>query len=183
RDVYNLYGPTETNLVTSHRVTEQDLQGETVPLGYPIPGATLKVRGEDGVLSDAGVGELWAQVPSVAAGYTNRPDLNTERFVADPSGTWYRTGDMVEIDPRGMLWYRGRVDDMVKVRGFRIELKEVEKALLAVPGLSEATLVVCAPEDGDKEIHAFCVGQDRDERAIRRHLAGRLPQFMVPKRF
>src|SRR5690606_30535055 len=71
RDVYNLYGPTETNLVTSHRVTEQDLQGETVPLGYPIPGATLKVRGEDGVLSDAGVGELWAQVPSVAAGYTN----------------------------------------------------------------------------------------------------------------
>ncbi|MES2938878.1 MAG: amino acid adenylation domain-containing protein [Pseudomonadota bacterium] len=183
RPVYNLYGPTETNLITAHRVTEGDLKGDEVPLGPGVPGVVLKVLDEDGKLSATGTGDLCCAGDCIASGYTNRPDLNESRYLHMEGRTWYRTGDIVQIEADGTCWYRGRVDDMVKVRGFRIELKEVERALTAIPGIGQAALLVYAAAEGDKEIHAFCVAAEPDERGIRRHLAKKLPPFMVPKCF
>ncbi|HEY2739634.1 MAG TPA: amino acid adenylation domain-containing protein, partial [Thermoanaerobaculia bacterium] len=179
-----LYGPTEGTILASAE------EGESLPgnsLGRPLPGVTVTVRDGEGSAVPIGVaGELWLGGPGVARGYLGRPELTAERFVPDPEGLGgrlYRTGDRVRFAATGRLEFLGRVDQQVKVRGFRIEPGEVEATLLAYPGVREA--VVLAKRLGeDERLVAYVVAASTLASAeLRRFVEARLPSQMVPGQF
>ena len=127
----------------------------------------------------------------VALGYLNRPELTTKRFVTLPSlGRVYRTGDRVRRLATGALEFLGRVDDQVKVRGFRVELGEIEQVLRANPGVADVVVLLAASEEGEAHLAAFVVPaaagyavshSDRPTSAtLTNWLASQLPAYMVP---
>jgi len=181
----NLYGPTETNVCTYHVVTTPpDGGGDPTPIGRPCEHTRAHVIDDDGT-ETAAVGERGELVicgPTVARGY--RGDVPAGGFQG--AGT-YRTGDIVEIleaGARPVLRYLGRRDTMVKVRGYRVELGEIETALHAVPGVDHA-VVVAVPDDAlGTALVAFCVAtSDTTDEVLRRACRDRLPRYMVPQRF
>ncbi len=185
-ELINMYGLTEATVhATFHRVTPADLTGAGSPIGRPLPGFVARVIDERG--QPAGRGELMVAGPQVAAGYLNRPELTARRFGPDPLGllaaTFYRTGDLVDVRG-GELTYAGRSDQQVKIRGHRVELGEVAAAVLAVPGVSEACVVLL---DADEPLLG-CGYTTRDGsaltlRELRGELRTRIPQYMLPSRF
>jgi non-ribosomal peptide synthetase component F len=200
--IVNEYGPTEATVGCCAHLAEAPAAGTdgpaagraeaTVPIGRPIAGARI-------YLLDAGLrpvppgvpGEIYVGGAGLARGYLGRPDLTAERFVPDPLAggaglRLYRTGDLGRFLPGGELDFLGRNDTQVKVRGFRVELGEIEAVLTLHPNLREA--VVLAREDvpGEIRLVAYLVaGGDPapnvDE--LRRHLVAKLPDYMVPAAF
>ncbi|KIF72675.1 NRPS NosA, partial [Streptomyces sp. AcH 505] len=191
--VVNEYGPTEAtvgNVVS--RTVSVDPAADHVPMGRAIDNTEVFVVGAHGEVQPVGVpGELLIGGVNVALGYLGRPDLTAERFVphpfsADPDARVYRTGDLVKWLPDGRLVYLGRIDDQVKLRGHRVELGEIENALLARPGVVAATVVVREDVPGDKRLVAYLVTADEPGPAtpeLRRALARELPEHMVPARY
>ncbi|MFI0740300.1 amino acid adenylation domain-containing protein [Streptomyces sp. NPDC021100] len=193
-ELVNGYGPTEaTSFATAHRVLPADGE-EPPPIGRPIAGATAHVRDEHGAPVPAGVrGELWIGGSRLALGYLGQPERTAEAFAdnpADPAhGRLYRTGDLVSARPDGTLEFHGRLDDQVKVRGYRIEPGEIEHALRSHAGVADAAVTVLRPDasDGaggvDARLAAFVVpaeGARPSPAALREHLTGLLPAHMLP---
>lgn len=181
----NMYGPTETTIWSSAHEVGDDIAA-TVPLGRPLEGQQILLvdrrlqpvpQGQMGEIVIAGVG--------VARGYLGRPALTAERFVAAPApvrGRAYRTGDLGRLAPDGRLEFLGRADHQVKLRGHRIEIGEIEAALLAEPGVSAAAATVHAL-DGDAQIVGYVTarpGASVDVAKLREALLQRLPAVMVP---
>ncbi|WP_157115919.1 non-ribosomal peptide synthetase, partial [Nocardia puris] len=186
--VHNMYGPTETAVeVSAHRVTDAD--PEVLPMGGPNWNTRMYVL--DARLRPVPVGvpgELFIAGAQVARGYLGRPDLTSDRFVADPFGVpgerMYRTGDLVRWTRAGELEFLGRTDFQVKVRGLRIELGEVEVALLAVPGVAQAAVLVRDDHGTGDQLVAYLVADGPlDVAVVRESVAGRLPGYMVPTAF
>jgi amino acid adenylation domain-containing protein len=186
---WNLYGPTETNVCTFHRVPDEippDRTG-TFPIGLPCSHCRALVVDESlRPVSDGEVGELCIAGPSVFQGYWNLPDRTAAAFFRDGAGTrWYRTGDLVRRGEGGDLLFHGRRDRMVKRRGYRVELGEIEAALLRHRGLVEAAAVATSPGEGEVAITAFVAragGADPSLVALKRHCAETLPSYMIPDR-
>ncbi|MEU5432493.1 amino acid adenylation domain-containing protein [Streptomyces sp. NPDC020719] len=190
--LFNMYGPTETHVVTAQELTRDTLPWPVhVPIGRPLPGVTAQVVDVTGHLAPLGVtGELLLGGRCPALGYVNDPERTAERFVPDPYGNGpdarrYRTGDQVFRDEHGVLVYAGRDDDQVKIRGYRVELGELESAATALPGVRAA--VAATHKDGvERQLLLFVVadeaGADESTResAIRDALAARLPSYMHP---
>ncbi|WP_424186751.1 amino acid adenylation domain-containing protein [Actinokineospora sp. G85] len=188
RALFNAYGPTEVtiNSVTWHY--DPDDEGP-LPIGLPDPQVRAYVL--DGGLLPVGVGvtgELYLAGPKLARGYLNRPGLTAERFVADPFGArpgerMYRTGDLVRWRPDGRLVFLGRADHQVKVRGFRIELSEVETVLTRHPDVRACAVVVREDRPGDRRLVGYVIPADDavpDADSVREHLSAELPDHMVP---
>jgi amino acid adenylation domain-containing protein len=187
--IINSYGPTETTicstLYTVDPVPESD---DIVPIGRIFPNCTGYVVDEALRLVPRGVaGELILGGMGVARGYINRPELTAERFVPDPFGPpgsrVYRTGDIVRILADGEIRFIGRVDRQVKLRGLRIELEEVEAALLLHPEVTHAAALVTMDDRGERHLVAYVAAPgaarpDGDE--LQRHLRTSLPEHMVP---
>ncbi|WP_158625670.1 non-ribosomal peptide synthetase [Corallococcus carmarthensis] len=182
------YGPTETTVfATSHRFTHASQVGASVPLGRPLGNTRVYVLDASGQPLPAGVqGEVYVGGDGLARGYVSQPALTAERFVPDafsttPGARLYRTGDLGRWREDGVLEFLGRADAQVKVRGFRVELPEIEAALLTHPAVREA--VVLAREDvpGDKRLVAYVVAPESlDVAELRPFLKQRLPDFLVP---
>ena len=189
RRMYNTYGPTETTVSAS---LAELLPGQPVTIGTPLPNYGMLIRGEDGaVLPQGQVGELCITGPGVAGGYLGRPELTAEKFLANPrprgehDTRMYRSGDLARIDEQGQIQCLGRSDDQVKVRGFRVELGEIEAALYRQPGVGAAA-VVLRDLAGIEQLVAFLApeGEARpDPHALRAGLAQELPAYMIPARF
>ncbi|HWM94490.1 MAG TPA: amino acid adenylation domain-containing protein [Thermoanaerobaculia bacterium] len=173
--LWNLYGPTETTVWSAvHRVEDAD---RAIPVGRPIANTSIHLVDREMQPVPVGVtGELLIGGAGVARGYRGRPDLTAERFLPGKSGApLYRTGDLARRLPDGKLEILGRLDQQVKVRGFRIEMEEVEAALESHPAVVRAVADV-----RDGRLVAYVVG---DPTELRAWLARRLPEFMIPSLF
>ncbi|WP_395664808.1 Pls/PosA family non-ribosomal peptide synthetase [Methylocella sp.] len=194
RKIFNSYGPTETTVVATIGEVEP---GVPVTIGVPVANYTCYVVDEALKLLPRGVeGELLIGGPGVARGYLRRPELTAEKFVANPfpgadldplhgDPILYRSGDAAIVDDAGEIVFRGRIDDQVKVRGFRVELGEIEAKLGDVAGVSNAA-VVLRTDDGVDQLVAFIVpaaGVTLNPRDLRATLRETLPPYMTPSRF
>jgi amino acid adenylation domain-containing protein len=187
RRFFNLYGPTE---VTIWSTVAQCSGAASPPIGRPIANSTAYVLDSRGRLAPIGApGELYVGGVGVARGYFRRPELTAERFVADPfspGSRLYRTGDLVQWRPDGNLDFLSRVDDQIKLRGFRIEPGEVEAALRSHPDVADAVVVLREHGPGDHRLIGYVLPngrRDRQPTALREFLRQRLPEFMLPNAF
>ncbi|MEU4498137.1 non-ribosomal peptide synthetase [Streptomyces sp. NPDC023998] len=188
----NIYGPVESAvLCTVHQFSHSDLGRATVPIGRPAGDRQVHVLEDPpGPAAEAASGELCVAGPGVARGYLGRPRLTAERFVPDPHGSepgarMYRTGDRALRRDDGALEFLGRRDRQVKLRGFRLELDEIEALLRAHPNVVNAAVELDREGPGGGRLLAYIVpsgsGIDPDE--VGSYLAGRLPGAAVPSAY
>lgn len=185
---YNLYGPTETNVCTAYRVPDAvpPERHEPFPIGEACSGDEARVLDDRGRGVPAGTeGELVVAGGSVMAGYWNLPERTKGAFLRDEDGKrWYKTGDLVVETPADGYLFVGRKDRMVKRRGYRVELGEIEAALYLHPDVAEAAVVAVADDEG-MVVHAFLAweGARGSVIAMKRHCVQHLPLYMIPDRF
>jgi enterobactin synthetase component F len=185
--VTQLYGPTETTVwSTAHEL--EDLGDDPPPIGRPILNTQVYVLDEDRLPVPTGtIGELYIGGAGVAKGYLHRPELNRERFMANPftgnGDRMYRTGDLVRWSDDGLLHFIGRSDDQVKLNGHRVEMGEIECILLQYACVAEAAVTPCRDADGAVSLAAYVAprrGERIDIQSLRTFLAGRLPSSILP---
>ena len=189
-DLFNMYGPTETTIWSAiHRIDDPE---DPVPIGRPLANTELYIL--DRHLQPVPVGqagELFIGGHGVVRGYLNRPELTAERFIPDPfSGApgarLYRTGDLVRSRPDGAVEFLGRLDHQVKVRGYRVELGEIESLLDQHPAVRTSVVVAREDTPGDQRLVAYLIPQgDRTPQGeeLRDHLRKKLPEYMTPAAF
>lgn len=189
RQLFNTYGPTEATVSAS---LAQLRRGEPVTIGRPLPNyGLLVVDAELNLLPPGETGELCIIGPGVAQGYLGRPDLTAEKFVANPhaegehEARLYHTGDLARIDESGNIQCLGRVDDQIKIRGFRVELGEIEAVLAREPGIGTVAVVVKEVGDVEQLVAYYIANSDVPPAAaeLRKSMAAQLPPYMVPARF
>lgn len=184
------YGTTEVHTAMAHLLTGHPVAWPAaVALTEHVDGFATVILGESGQRVTTGDGEVHLRGRFLAWGYVGRPGLTAERFVPDPDragARMYRSGDLGRRQADGSIEVKGRLDDQAQVRGYRIELGEVEQALVALRGVTSAS-VVTAGADEHQLLVAFVVLEERGEgwtdRAFRRGLAQALPRYMLPDQF
>jgi amino acid adenylation domain-containing protein len=185
----NAYGPTEATVVASWHEVRSAGSGESVPIGRPLPNTSLHLLDDERRPIAAGeIGELWIGGEGVARGYLGLPELTAERFVPDPfadepGARLYRTGDRARLRPDGELEFLGRLDDQVKVRGYRVEPGEVEAEIAAHPDVRQAVVVARAEVPGHTRLVAYVALERGSVGDVRAFAAERLPNYMVPATF
>jgi amino acid adenylation domain-containing protein len=196
-DFYNLYGPTETNVCTYYRVRPEDVAlargDQPLPIGRACENMEVFAVNEQGqmVTAPGQEGELWARGSCVAQGYWGDREKTARSFVQNPFQPFYhdiayRTGDIVTLAPDGINWnYVGRRDHMIKSRGYRVELGEVESALYKHEDVKEAAVVAIPDELLGNRIRAFIVpleGSALTPKELEIFCVRQLPKYMVPER-
>ena len=197
-EIFNHYGPTETTVGVLTYALDASLPrtpSGTLPLGYALPGISIHLLDAQGrEVAPGEKGELCIGGAGVARGYLERPQLNAEKFVADPfsaqpGARMYRTGDLARALPDGSIEFCGRIDHQVKLHGYRVELGEIESALREHGGVHDAVVLVREDASGDKQIAAFVTARapqatlyadELTPGALREFLKERLPIYMVP---
>jgi amino acid adenylation domain-containing protein len=185
REVWNLYGPTETTCYS----LKQRIGKEPISIGAPIANTTIYLLDAHGQPVPVGVpGLLHLGGDGVARGYLNRPELTQERFLrdpfsSDPGARLYNTGDLARRKADDSIEFLGRIDHQVKVRGFRIELGEIEHVLAQHPAVKQCVVVVQTRHGGDKQLVAHLIahpGASATVTELRAFLREKLPDYMVP---
>lgn len=184
--IFNGYGPTEnTTFTTVHRITTADLQNGSIPIGKPIANSRVHILNDQGTLAKVGEwGEICAAGDGLAIGYINRQDLTAEVFVELPapvSERVYRTGDIGRWRQDGRIEFLGRRDSQVKLRGYRIELSEIENALSRLDEVHQAA-VVTVGEGESRSLVAYVRMAKGGSADLRARLEQALPGYMIPER-
>jgi amino acid adenylation domain-containing protein len=192
----NAYGTTETTITATlyqpRKETEEAHAGAALPIGRPVANARTYILDQFMQPVPVGVvGQLFIGGRGVARGYLNRPELTAEKFIPDPfsretGARLYQTGDLARYLSDGNIEFVGRVDEQVKVRGFRIEPGEVEAALREQRGVREAVVVARPDVSGQSALVAYVLAERNQEitqKELRERLRERLPEFMVPAVF
>ena len=189
--IYNHYGPCETTVGVLTHVYEGVRDGDVFPIGRPLPGSQVYLT--DGFLEPVVPGQ-WGEIfiggGNVTSGYLGQPAMTAERFIPNPfsnvpGALLYRTGDLARYNHQGVIRFGGRADHQVKVRGYRVELGEIESALRACETVSHAA-VTLRKRDDQVQILAWYVPASKDEDMaglLRKKLEETLPSFMMPHAF
>jgi len=189
----NNYGPTECTVVTTSGVIfPYKYPDRLPPIGRAIANTQLYVLNRS--LEEVPIGtpgELHVGGTGLARGYRNRPDLTAKKFIpnpfsAEPGARLYKTGDLVQFMPDGQLAFLGRIDEQIKVRGFRIEPNEIIRVLNGHPAVLQSTIVAREIAPGDVQLVAYYVPAPQSHSGfteLRNFLAARLPEYMVPSLF
>ncbi len=196
KSVVNLYGPTETTIWSSAQSLDKEVIRDlpNAPLGQPIANTAFYILDKNGYLQLPGVpGELCIAGEGLARNYWQKPRLTAGAFIPDtfsgkPGSRLYRTGDCVRLMSDGRLVYLGRYDDQVKVRGYRIEIGEIETALRKHDLVDQAVVVAREDSLGFSELHAFIISKHGTENysprdwqeKLSKHVATHLPPYMIP---
>ncbi|HXD98556.1 MAG TPA: amino acid adenylation domain-containing protein [Candidatus Acidoferrum sp.] len=190
-ELYNLYGPTETNVCTYHRVDRWRLAGQDrLPIGRACANTETLALDPDGRPIGAGEsGELYVRGPSVTPGYWGDPDKTRRALVPNElqphlGERLYRTGDLVTADEHGEYLFLGRRDSQVKSRGYRIELGDIEAALYAHPAVAEAAVIAAPDDEIGSRLRGFVAlkpGESLTAGALQAHCGGLVPRYMVPE--
>ncbi len=185
--VVNTYGPTEATVVSTYG---DFVPGKPLTIGRPLPGYRVVIIDENGQSLPHGTeGEIGVGGEALATGYLNKPDLTASKFVAFTdlqTGTrsrLYRTGDLGRFDAEGNLVFLGRIDAQVKLRGYRIELAEIEALLLQYPGIRNAAVALKKSAEGVEKLVAYLMPTNTepvDEKALQAFLSARLATYMIP---
>jgi len=190
-ELYNLYGPTETNVCTYYRVDRSRLTGqERLPIGIACANTEVFAVDEDGHrVGRGGTGELFVRGPSVTPGYWGDPDKTARAVVPNTFAPHlgerlYRTGDLVTLDEHDEYLFLGRRDNQVKSRGYRIELDDIEAALCAHPAVVEAAVVAVRDEEIGNRLRAVVAVRPEEAPTVgtlQAHCARLVPRYMVPE--
>ncbi|MGD1807091.1 non-ribosomal peptide synthetase [Dapis sp. BLCC M126] len=201
--VWNLYGPTETTIWSAvSQVEVSQLEKTSIPIGHPIANTQLYILDSNNQPVPRGVpGELHIGGAGLARGYLNRPELTAEKFIIwKESGgrdvacnvrtelegnKLYKTGDLARYLPDGKIEYLGRIDNQVKLRGFRIEIGEIESVLSNHPQVQQ-TVVICREDiPGNKQLVAYLItsAPELNTTELRPYLESKLPEYMIPSAF
>ena len=193
--VFNTYSISEAHDVCTIDLTDLRLDGrDACPVGYAMDGVTLRVLPEgQSDPASSGTGELLIGGPGLARGYLKRPDLVAEKFVKWNGDRYYATGDLAEVDARGMTTIIGRNDSMVKIRGYTVYLSAIEEALRKHCDAADAAVLVEEKDEANERLVAYVVrgpqaawkvdAKSRTSRELRALLERRLPLYMVPSHF
>jgi amino acid adenylation domain-containing protein len=190
-DLYNLYGPTETNVCTYYQVERERLASmEKLPVGIACANTEAFAITDDGRRAVTGEsGELYVRGPAVTYGYWADPEKTQKmvvpnRFQENFDEKMYRTGDLVTVGEDGNFYFTGRRDSMIKSRGYRIELGEIESALLSHPGVREAAVLAVPDEVVGNRLRAVVsihVPDSLKAVELQQHCATKIPKYMIPE--
>ena len=194
KELWNMYGPTETTIWSTVKLINKE---EDITVGKPIANTLVYILDSSFNKTGEGeIGEIFIAGDGVAKGYLNRPELTEERFINDPfqdkpGEKMYRTGDLGKFTQSGDIQCLGRIDHQVKVRGYRIELEEIEQALLKLPEIKEAVVIAREDTAGDPRLVGYIVldsnSKEEDFKtktdSWQQALLGVLPEYMVPDDF
>lgn len=186
--LHNHYGPSESHVVTTFTVDPEGDIPMLPSIGRPISNTKIYILDKSYSLVPAGVrGELCISGDSVGRGYINRPELTSEKFIPDPyepGRRMYKTGDLARWMPDGNLEFLGRIDHQIKIRGFRVELGEIESQLLNHEAIKEAVVVHGKNEKGNSYLCAYMVSdKEVTVSELRSFLSAKLPAYMIPSYF
>ena len=193
--LHNHYGPSETHVVTTLTLSgDPEVWPARPTIGHPISNTRCYILDTQGEPAPIGVpGELYLAGIQVAREYLDRPELNAEKFIADPFSTngtvtpvasrMYRTGDRARFLDNGEIEYLGRIDNQIKLSGFRIELGEIETVLIEHSDVRQGVVVLREDNQGDQRLVAYVklvAGSEVDTAVLREYLKTNLPDYMVP---
>lgn len=174
--IYNFYGPTETNVISFHKIEEEDFALLEIPIGISCPYANIEIRKEECVCAQVGeVGELVVKTESLMTGYCGDQRLLQE--------TYYHTGDIVKLLEGDVYEFVGRIDNMVKLNGYRIELEEIENTIRRFPNINNCIVHVQHEKDMDVLCCTYDSDIELDEKELHRFLLDRLEEYKIPTRF
>ena len=191
--IFNEYGPTEATVGCMIHQFDFESPATTVPIGRPIQNTRVYVLDKDLNPVPVGVkGELYVAGDGLAKGYLYRETLTDEKFIDNPfdeNQLMYKTGDLVKILPSGLLEFMGRMDDQLKIRGYRVELSEISNCLKGIEGIDDALIIQKETDGGQLMLVGYYVGdpvtepEATTEKAITGHLMNYLPDYMIPRHF
>jgi amino acid adenylation domain-containing protein len=190
-DVFNLYGPSEDTTYSTYALIKKPVAA-TPPIGRPIANTQVYILDRRAQPVAIGVaGEIYIAGDGLARGYLNRPDLTAEKFLPDPFSSkpgsrLYRTGDLARYLSDGQIEFIGRIDHQIKIRGYRVELGEIEEVLRQHASIEEAAVIARGETSDTKQIVAYVISKTEQAPAaveLRNHLKKVLPDFMLPAAF
>jgi amino acid adenylation domain-containing protein len=188
----NLYGPTEAAVDVTFFACQRNSTSKIIPIGRPIANTCVVILDEDRKPVPIGVtGELNIGGVNLARGYLNRPELTAEKFLPNSipeldTDRLYRTGDLARFMPDGNVEFLGRIDHQIKIRGYRVELGEIEAALKDQSEIAQAVVIAREDRPGDQRLAAYLVatnGAAPESAELRKRLKTRLPDYMLPSSY
>lgn len=182
--ILNVYGPTENTTFSTYFKIEKEYEKD-IPIGKPITNSTALVLDKYGNILPIGiVGELSVGGAGVARGYLNSPNISEEKFVMgkfDNNQRIYKTGDLAKLLPDGNIEFIGRIDHQIKIRGYRVELNEIQNRILMYSAIKEAVVLTFDRGNNDKYICAYITSEEViDTDVLKEYLSNNLPYYMVP---
>ncbi|CAA6802042.1 MAG: Amino acid adenylation domain protein, partial [uncultured Sulfurovum sp.] len=175
--LHNLYGPTEASIDVTSFYCDKDRDLKSIPIGKAIANTKLYILNQNKeILPIGSIGELYIAGDGLARGYLNKPELTEQVFINHPSlGRIYKTGDMAKYQEDGNIEYLGRVDDQVKIKGFRVELGEIENVISSFDGISDSLVKLY-----NEQLVAYVIGE---KKGLKEYLLDKLPNYMIPLYF
>ena len=181
KNIWNLYGPTETTITASFYYLNENMDYKHIPIGKPIANYNMFILDEDNLCGHGVVGEICISGVGVSNGYINNKEMTEKVFVDNPFGNdvMYRTGDTGYINENNEIVILGRTDDQVKIRGFRVELQEIEKQIMLLDDVNETVVIRKKGSNGDSLV-GYYTGT-LHENDLRQSISKFLPTYMIPE--